>query len=88
VADAHHVSLRTLQRVFQVHDLTVASWIRARRLDRCRRDLADPQKRGVPIQAIAAQWALAPGAQFSRAFREAYGLGPQAFRDQQLHPSD
>jgi AraC-like DNA-binding protein len=86
VAEAHHVSLRTLQRVFQAHDLTAGSWIRSRRLDRCRRDLADPQKHGVPIHTVAAQWAIPPGAHFSRAFKEAYGLSPQAYRDQQLRP--
>jgi AraC-like DNA-binding protein len=81
VADAHHLSLRSLQRLFAAHDLSVAAFIRDRRLDRCRRDLADPRLRVVPVAAIAANWGLPAGAQFSRAFREAYGVSPRAYRE-------
>ncbi|MGI5214982.1 helix-turn-helix domain-containing protein [Plantactinospora sp. CA-290183] len=56
IAAAHHISLRTLHRLFQAHNTTVADWIRHRRLDRCRRDLTDPAMNSHSIQAIAARW--------------------------------
>ncbi len=46
IAAAHHMSTRTLHKLFQAQDLTVASWIRRRhRLENCRRDLTDPHLR-------------------------------------------
>jgi AraC-like DNA-binding protein len=83
VAAAHHISLRSLHRLFQTQDTTVAGWIRARRLERCRRDLADPLLSNQPIYALAARWGFADPAHFSRAFRAVYGLGPQDYRQQQ-----
>lgn len=80
IAVAHHLSLRTLHRLFQAHDVTVAGWIRTRRLERCRRDLADPQLRWLSAQAIAARWGFSNAAHFSRAFRAAYGISPAAVR--------
>lgn len=86
VAAAHHISLRSLHRLFQDQDTTVAGWIRARRLERCRRDLADPLLSNQPIHALAARWGFANPAHFSRAFRAVYGLGPQDYRRQ--HQAD
>jgi AraC-like DNA-binding protein len=80
VAEAHHVSARTLHRLFEPYGRTVAEWIRVRRLERCRRDLADPSMDGRPIHAIAARWGLPSAAHFSRVFRAAYGLSPQDYR--------
>ncbi|WP_187398729.1 helix-turn-helix domain-containing protein [Micromonospora sp. WP24] len=80
VADAHHISLRTLHRLFQTEDDTVAATIRRRRLERCRRDLADPLLRHRPVHLIGRRWGLTDRAHFSRAFRAAYGMGPQAYR--------
>ncbi|MBQ1073822.1 helix-turn-helix domain-containing protein [Micromonospora sp. C31] len=83
VADAHHVSLRTLHRLFEAEESTVASYIRELRLARCRHDLADPGLRGQPVQAIGARWGFPDKAHFSRAFRKAHGVGPQAWRADQ-----
>jgi AraC-like DNA-binding protein len=80
VATAHHVSTRTLQRVFQGNGLTVSGWIREQRLARCRRDLADPRLGQRPVHAVAARWGYVDAAHFSRAFHAAYGIGPLAFR--------
>ena len=80
IAAAHHVSVRYLYKLFQEHDLTVASWIRSRRLDRCRRDLADPTLGALPLSAIAARWGITDGAYFSRTFRAAYGVPPREYR--------
>ncbi|MFC0007631.1 AraC-like ligand-binding domain-containing protein [Micromonospora siamensis] len=81
VAAAHHLSPRSLHRLFADTGPTVAATIRSRRLDRCRRDLADPLLAGLPVQAIAARWGFGDKAHFSRAFRAAYGCSPRAWRD-------
>jgi AraC-like DNA-binding protein len=80
VAAAHHISTRYLHRLFQDRDTTVAAFIRGQRLERCRRDLADPALGRLPIRAIAARWGFAHPADFSRAFRAAYGTPPRDYR--------
>ncbi|MFG3552157.1 helix-turn-helix domain-containing protein [Streptomyces sp. NPDC047725] len=86
IAAAHHISVRSLHRLFQDQGTTVAGWIRARRLERCRRDLAGPLLSNQPVHALAARWGFADPAHFSRAFRAVYGLGPQDYRRQ--HEAD
>ena len=80
VAAAHHIGVRTLHRLFADHGLTVAGWIRQRRLDRCRRDLADPRFAAQHIDTIARRWAFADGAHFSKVFKSAYGISPAHWR--------
>ncbi len=81
VADAHHISVRSLHRLFEAEDATVASYIRDLRLARCRRDLTDPALRNQPVQTVAARWGFPDKAHFSRAFKAAYGTTPQDHRD-------
>ncbi|MGH3388958.1 MAG: helix-turn-helix domain-containing protein [Actinomadura sp.] len=80
IATAHHISVRHLHRLFREEGVTVAGWIRVRRLERCRRDLADPALFMTPIHEIAMRWGFSHPAAFSRAFRSAYGLSPRDFR--------
>lgn len=80
IAAAHNLSVRSLHRLFRDHGVTVAGWIRARRLERCRRDLADPLLHTRPVRGVAARWGFTDPAHFSRAFRAAYGHSPQAYR--------
>ncbi|MFI6820332.1 helix-turn-helix domain-containing protein [Micromonospora sp. NPDC050187] len=80
IAAAHHISLRTLHRLFQSSGTTVATSIRQRRLDRCRRDLVDPALHGQSIQTIARRWGLLDNAHFSRAFSAVHGMSPRAYR--------
>lgn len=80
IAAAHHISPRYLYKLFATEQATVASWIRSRRLERCRRDLLDPALVVRPVSAIAARWGLTNPAHFNRLFRETYGLTPGEFR--------
>lgn len=84
IAAAHHISLSYLHRLFQEDSEgeTVAAWIRSRRLEGARRDLADPALQSTPIRTVAARWGLLRASDFSRAFRAAYGLTPKEYRVQ------
>ena len=94
IATAHHISLRYLHKLFQEEGHTVSGWIRAHRLEQCRRDLSESRLRLRPINAIAANWGFNSPAHFSHTFRGAYGLSPIEFRRQHatrhtgdLHPT-
>ncbi|GAA2276054.1 helix-turn-helix domain-containing protein [Streptomyces atrovirens] len=80
VAAAHGISVRHLHQLFAAEGEAPASWIRHRRLERCRRDLADPRLRGRSVHAIAARWGFTDAATFSRVFRRAYGMTPTDHR--------
>jgi AraC-like DNA-binding protein len=80
VAAAQYISVRYLHRLFESEETSVADWIRARRLERCRRDLADPAMTAEPVHAIAARWGLMSAAHFTRIFRDAYGRPPAEYR--------
>jgi AraC-like DNA-binding protein len=80
IAAAHYISVRYLHKLFEPQGVSVASWIRHRRLERCRRDLSDPVLNTRPVSAIATRWGLTEPAHFSRAFRAAYGVPPAEYR--------
>jgi AraC-like DNA-binding protein len=81
VARAHYVSTRYVQKLFAADGVPVSDWIRHRRLEACRRDLADPACAQETIAEIAGRWALSNPAHFSRIFRQAYGCTPSDFRE-------
>jgi AraC-like DNA-binding protein len=80
IAAAHHMSLRSLHQLFHDEGVTVASWIRQRRLECCRHDLSDPALASRPVAAIAARWGFSSPGDFSRAFRAVHGLPPAEYR--------
>jgi AraC-like DNA-binding protein len=80
IAAAHFISTRHLHSVFHEQGTTVSSWIRERRLERCRRDLLDVLLADRPVAAIAARWGFVDAAHFSRVFRAAYGVSPSELR--------
>ena len=80
IAAAHHISARYLYKLFETQQITVADWIRRRRLERCRRDLLDPRLTARPVSAIAARWGFPNPAHFSRLFRAAYHAPPGEYR--------
>jgi AraC-like DNA-binding protein len=55
VAVAHHISVRQLHRLFEAESMTVAAWIRHRRLERCRADLTDVSLRTLTVSAVGAR---------------------------------
>ncbi|SBT65269.1 AraC-type DNA-binding protein [Micromonospora sediminicola] len=81
VAAAHHLSVRSLHRLFEGTGTTVGELIRTGRLERAARDLADPRLRGLSVAQIGARCGFAHPAHFSRAFRAAYGSSPREHRE-------
>lgn len=86
IATAHHISVRTLHRLYEAEGQTIAASIRRRRLERCRQDLLDPGLRDRPVNAVGARWGFQDAAAFSRAFRATYGVPPGEYRAAQLSP--
>ena len=80
IASAMDISVRHVHRVFSHQGLTVADWIRAERLRRCRNDLCDPRLQSKSITEIAFFWGFNDSAHFSRAFKKQYRICPRAFR--------
>jgi AraC-like DNA-binding protein len=80
IAAAQHISIRQLQRLFESEGRTVTEWIRNRRIEHCRKDLANAEFVAVPVSAIGARWGLVNAAHFSRLFKAAHGLSPREYR--------
>ena len=80
IAAALFVTPRHLHRTFQAEGCTVSEWIRRARLERCRRDLADPALARETILAVATRWGMPDAAHFSRLFRAAFGCSPREYR--------
>jgi AraC-like DNA-binding protein len=80
LAEASGLAPRTLQKLLAAAGQTFASYVRDRRLERCRADLASSLAAGQSIGEIALRWGFSDPAYFSRAFRNAYGASPRDFR--------
>lgn len=82
IALAAGISVRHLHRLFSVSGITLGDYVRARRLEQCRNDLADPRLRSKNITEIAFLWGFSDSAHFSHSFRKQFGVSPRAFRSQ------
>jgi AraC-like DNA-binding protein len=80
IAAEHHISTRYLHKLFREEGTTVSAWIRARRLECCRRDLTTAALASKPVSAIASRWGLPNPSHFSRLFLEVYGMSPTVYR--------
>lgn len=80
IAQQHFISTRHLHALFSEQGITVAGWIRGRRLEHIRRDLADPMHASLPVAQVAARWGLTNAPHFSRLFRATYGTTPSTYR--------
>lgn len=84
IAAAQFISVRSLHGIFEGSGETVSGLIRQRRVERSRRELADPLQRDTPVAAIGARWGLADPAHFSRLFRALIGESPAQYRHRVL----
>ena len=79
IAQKHHISPRYLHLIFSEQGTTVGTWIRSRRLAKCRAELAN-LRNDRSVTEIAMDWGFNDVAHFSRSFSSAYGVSPLKFR--------
>ncbi|PRX49570.1 AraC-like DNA-binding protein [Prauserella shujinwangii] len=84
IAAAHYISPRLLHQLFEGSGWTVGAWIRARRVELCRRDLADPLQAGVPVAAIGLRHGFKGASHFGEVFKREVGRTPAEFRREAL----
>jgi AraC-like DNA-binding protein len=82
IAAAHYISTRHLHGIFHKQGESVSALIRARRLERSRRDLLNPLLRDQMIGGIATRWGFVDAAHFSRLYKTAFGESPSDTRAQ------
>lgn len=80
IAQALQISPRYLHALFKKENATIASYIRDLRLQKCARDLKDPLLRQQSITEIAYAWGFNSHTNFTRLFRERFGMAPRDYR--------
>lgn len=82
VAAHERVSERQVQKLFEGLGLSFTAYLRQRRLERCRADLANRQYGHLSISDICFRWGFNDPAHFSHCFRDRYAMSPRQFRQQ------
>jgi AraC-like DNA-binding protein len=80
IAAEHHVSVRQLYRILASEGISLGDWIRERRLEECRKELAS-KGFGDPISAVARRWGFTDASSFARMFRARFGTSPRECRE-------
>lgn len=84
IAEALHVSVRQLYKLFEATGEPVAARIRRRRIEEAARRLGDPSRRHDTIARIASECGFVDNAYFGRVFRKVHGMSPGAWRSMHL----
>lgn len=80
IARTENLSARYVQKLFAVGVTTFGEYVKKRRLDRCRNDLANHSLTHVTISELCFRWGFNDAANFSRAFNLEFGITPKAYR--------
>ncbi len=80
IAASEGLSVRSLQRVFQMDGATPTRWVLAQRLDRAASDLRNVAFARRSITDIALSWGFNDMSHFSRAFRERFDVSARQWR--------
>ena len=81
IAEHHGISVRYLHQLFENNGATVSAWIKAQRLERCRKELTSPASASQSITDIAFQWGFNDVSHFSKSFKQQFGISPREFRN-------
>ncbi len=88
VARIEGLSTRYLQKLFKAGMTSFGEYLRERRLERCRLDLANRALQHVTISQLCFRWGFGDAANFSRAFTARYGVSPKTYRAQPTPPAE
>ena len=84
IAAEHHMSVRQLYRILAADGISLGDWIRARRLEECRKDLASTGA-GDLVSVVARRWGFTDASSFARMFRATFGMSPREWRETNRH---
>lgn len=80
IAEMHGISRRYLHYLFANAGTTFGHELIGTRLQVAHRLLSDPRYGALPVSEVAARCGFVEPSHFARRFRQAFGLGPTAFR--------
>jgi AraC-like DNA-binding protein len=80
IASSHHVSVRTVQRLFAESSMGLSGLIRKGRLQAVNRDLVDCRTNHLTIAEVATRWCIHDAQWLAKAFRREFGMSPSEFR--------
>jgi AraC-like DNA-binding protein len=76
------ISTRYASDLMATEQTSFRSYVQAQRLERCKRDLADPAYAARHVSDIAFAWGFNDLAHFSRVFKQRFGASPRQWREQ------
>lgn len=86
LARVHHISQRHVYTQLRAAGIDLGDWLRARRLQACRDELAEPGALRSNVSDIGRRWGFSNPTTFGRAFKHAYGLTPGEWRRASARP--
>src|SRR5258708_7823826 len=89
LSDQQRVSARYIQKLLQTANMSFSHYLRQRRLEHIRSDLASSAHRNLSVSEICFRWGFNDAAPFSRSFLSEYCVTPRAYRHnrRQVAPS-
>ena len=81
-ASAIGISPRYASDLMADEQISFRSYVQTQRLERCKRDLADPAQAARHVGDIAFAWGFNDLAHFSRIFKQRFGAAPREWREQ------
>lgn len=80
IAAEHRISVRYLQKLFESRGHSFSSFLRGKRLERCRVELVSPLYQHLPVADVFSRWGFSDASHFSHAFRNQFGMSPRNYR--------